>query len=150
MHQNHYLSKFVIKQFDLNKFKKMIKALISLVDNFQMVLDMEDYYIKMTSNYEIKVGGTSKPTNSKIESFVVKKYDTEEKREQLILKYKVAFNSLNEMERKVFYAVFIENKTTIDICEDLIVYPDKLSTIKKSAIVRFALKLGFEKFVDQF
>ena len=150
MHQNQYLSKFIIKQFDVNKFKKMIKVFLSLVDNFQMVLDLEDYYIKMTSNYEIRVGGSSRPTHSKVESFVVKKYDTIEKKQQLLLKYKLAFNCLNELERKVFYAVFVENKTTIDICEDLIVYPDKLNIIKKSAIVRFALKLGFDKFIDQF
>lgn len=150
MQQKHYLSNFIIKQFDVVKFKKMIKVFLSLVENFQIVLDEEEYYIKLTPSYEIRVGGASKPTHSKVESFVIKQYDTAEKKQQLILKYKLAFNCLNDLERKVFYAVFLEHKTTIDICEDLIVYPDKLNYVKKSAIVRFALKLGFDKFIDQF
>lgn len=79
MQQKHYLSNFIIKQFDVVKFKKMIKVFLSLVENFQIVLDEEEYYIKLTPSYEIRVGGASKPTHSKVESFVIKQYDTAER-----------------------------------------------------------------------
>ena len=150
MNRTQYLSDFIIKQFDVKKFKKMIKAFLNLIDNFQLMIDSEEYQIKFTSNYEIRVGGNKKPTSSKIESFIYSKYDTIEKMEQLLLKYKVAFNSLNDTERRIFIAVFINNLTINDLCEDFITYPDKLSKIRKSAIIKFSLKLGFDKFVDYF
>ena len=150
MHKNQFLSNYIIKQFDVNKFKKMIKIFLSIVDNFQHTIDKDEFYIKYTANYEIKVGGSQKPTSSKVESFVIKKYDTEEKKEQLLLKYKNAFNCLNEMERKIFVATFLENKTNLDLCDELVTYDQKINYIRKSAIVRFCLKLGFERFVDYF
>ena len=150
MNRTHYVSDFIIKQFDIKKFKKMIKAFLNLVDNFQMIIDSEEYQIRFTPNYELRFGGNRKPTTSKVESFVYSKYDTIEKKEQLLLKYKLAFNSLNEAERKMFIAVFINNLTINDLCEDFITYPDKLSKIRKSAIIKFSLKLGFDKFVDYF
>ena len=150
MYKNQFLSNYIIRQFDIKKFRKMIVAFLSIVDNFQHIIDKEDYYIKYTSNYEIRLGGNKKPTNSKIESFIVKKYDTEEKKEQLLLKYKIAFNCLNDIERKVFIATFLDNKTNLDLCDELITYNKKISNIKNSAIVKFCLKLGFERFVDYF
>lgn len=150
MNQKHFLSDFVIRQFDIKTFKEMIHAFISLIDNFQRIIDKEEYYIKLTPNYEVRVGGNLKPTHSKVESFIFKKYDEEWKMEQLLLKFKVAFNSLNEAERKVFIATFVDKKTNLDLCEEIITYYDKITIIRKSAIVRFCLKLGFEKLVDEF
>ena len=150
MYKNQFLSNYIIRQFDIKKFRKMIVAFLSIVDNFQHIIDKEDYYIKYTSNYEIRLGGNKKPTNSKIESFIVKKYDTEEKKEQLLLKYKIAFNCLNDVERKVFIATFLDNKTNLDLCDEFVTYSQKINSIRKSAIVRFCLKLGFERFVDYF
>lgn len=150
MHQNQFLSDYIIKQFDVKKFKKMIIAFLSIVDNFQHIIDKDEYYIKYTANYEVRVGGSKKPTSSKVESFIIKKYDTEDKKEQLLLKYKNAFNCLNPIERKVFVATFLENKTNLDLCDELVTYDQKVNSIRKSAIVRFCLKLGFERFVDYF
>jgi len=150
MNPNQYLSNFIVNQFNVKKFQKMIKAFLNLVENFQVLIDADDYYIKITPTYEIKVGGSKKPTSSKIESFVFNQYNTIEKQKELLLKFKNALNSLNEIERKVFVSIFINNLTTADLCEDLIIYPDKLNVIKKSAIVKFCLKLGFDKFMDIF
>lgn len=150
MHQNQFLSDYIIKQFDVKKFKKMIIAFLSIVDNFQHIIDKDEYYIKYTANYEVRVGGSKKPVSSKVESFIIKKYDTEDKKEQLLLKYKNAFNCLNPIERKVFVATFLENKTNLDLCDELVTYDQKINSIRKSAIVRFCLKLGFERFVDYF
>lgn len=150
MHQNQFLSDYIIKQFDVKKFKKMIVAFLSIVDNFQHIIDKDEYYIKYTANYEVRVGGSKKPASSKVESFIIKKYDTEDKKEQLLLKYKNAFNCLNPIERKVFVATFLENKTNLDLCDELVTYDQKINSIRKSAIVRFCLKLGFERFVDYF
>lgn len=59
MHQNQFLSDYIIKQFDVKKFKKMIVAFLSIVDNFQLIIDKDEYYIKYTANYEVRVGGSS-------------------------------------------------------------------------------------------
>ena len=53
MHNNQFLSNYIIKQFDVKKFKKMIKAFLSIVDNFQNIIDKDEYYIKYTTNYEM-------------------------------------------------------------------------------------------------
>ena len=39
------------------------------------IIDKDEYYIKYTTNYEIRVGGNRKPSNSKVESFIIKKYE---------------------------------------------------------------------------
>ena len=76
MSTSQFLSDFIMKQFDNRKFKEMIRVFLNIVDNFQMVIDKEEYYIKITPSYEMRVGGSRKPTNSKIESFLITKYDT--------------------------------------------------------------------------
>lgn len=150
MGQAKYLTNFIIEQFNVKKFKEMIKIFLNLVNNFQSFLESEEYTIRLTSNYEIRVGGNLKPTTSTVETFLYSKYDTNEKKEQLLLKYKSAFNSLNEMERKIFIETFINNATTTEICDKFYIYPNKISFIKKSAIVKFSLRLGFDHFVDSF
>ncbi len=150
MHQTLYLADFITRQYDLKKFEKMIKAFLNLVDNFQLMVNTEEYSLKLTASYEIRCGGNKKPTSSKIESFYHNKYDTIEKKEQLLLKYRDAFNSLNEVERKVFMATFVNPLSNQELCSKLLVYEKKLTIIRKSAIVRFCLRLGFDRFVDNF
>ena len=54
------------------------------------------------------------------------------------------------MERKVFTESILNNKKDIEVIDELGIYSNLLSLIKKSAIVRFSLSLGFDKFVKYF
>lgn len=49
MHKNQFLSNYIIKQFDVKKFKKMIVAFLSIVDNFQHII------IKMSITLNIRL-----------------------------------------------------------------------------------------------
>lgn len=150
MTQSKYQTNFIIQQFNIHKFKKMIEVFLNLINNFQTYLASEEYTIKLTSNYEMRVGGNLKPTTSTVETFLYSKYDTDEKKQQLLLKYKVAFNSLNEMERKIFTETFINNATNDEMADKFYICLNKVTFIKKSAIVKFSLRLGFDHFVNSF
>lgn len=148
--KNVYLNDFVTNQFPVEKFKEMIIAYLNIVESFQLILDDKDYNINITQKYEMRLSSTRKPTNSKVESFIINKYDNKEKMEDCILKYPIAFNNLNDMERKVFTESILNNKKDIEVIEELGIYSNLLSLIRKSAIVRFSLSLGFDKFVKYF
>lgn len=148
--KNVYLNDFVTNQFPLEKFKEMIIAYLNIVESFQLILGDKDYNINITQRYEMRLSSTRKPSNSKIESFIISKYDNKEKMEDCILKYPIAFNNLNDMERKVFTESILNNKKDIEVIDELGIYSNLLSLIKKSAIVRFSLSLGFDKFVKYF
>lgn len=148
--KNVYLNDFVTNQFPVEKFKEMIIAYLNIVESFQLILDDKDYNINITQKYEMRLSSTRKPANSKVESFIINKYDNKEKMEDCILKYPIAFNNLNDMERKVFTESILNNKKDIEVIEELGIYSNLLSLIRKSAIVRFSLSLGFDKFVKYF
>ena len=94
--KNVYLNDFVTNQFPLEKFKEMIIAYLNIVESFQLILGDKDYNINITQRYEMRLSSTRKPSNSKIESFIINKYDNKEKMEDCILKYPIAFNNLND------------------------------------------------------
>lgn len=148
MQKKEFLSNYMLKQYDTAKLKRIIKIFLEMTDNFQMVIDDDSYYIRITSSYEIKTGGNKKPTSSKVEHFIINKYDSINKMQQLLLKYKVAFNSLNEMERIVFINTFIKPNSNEDLCERLITYKDKIVLARKSGIVKFSIILGLTKFTN--
>ena len=78
---------------------------------------------------------------------LIRMYDEEDKKRQFIDKYFKALESLEKTERKVIIYTFINCIEFEVICEKIECSPQTLSKIKKSAIVRFALKLGLDKFV---
>ncbi len=144
------LSNFITKQYDISKLKKMIDLFLQLVESFQIMLNDKSYYIKYSSNYEIRVGGSRQPTSSKIESFFIKEYNDTYKKEQLLLKYKCAVNTLSDIERQVFIETFVNKKHISNIRDELFSYNDKVILIKKSAIVKVSLSLGLDRFMDLF
>lgn len=148
MQKREFLSSYMLKQYDTAKLKKIIKLFLEMTDNFQMVIDEDSYYIRITSSYEMKIGGNKKPISSKVEHFIINKYDSINKMQQLLLKYKIAFNSLNEMERVVFINTFIKQNSNEELCERLITYKDKIVLARKSGIVKFSIRLGLTKFTD--
>jgi ArpU family phage transcriptional regulator len=147
---SEFMTDYVTNQFPIVKFKEMIFAYLNIVELFQVMLNDKDYYIRITPTYELRTSSGKLPTNSKIESFVIKKYDNKVKMEDCVLQYPMAFNELNEEERQVFLKTFVERKKDIEIIEELRIHSVKLNTIRKSAIVRFSIKLGFDKYVKNF
>ena len=69
---------------------------------------------------------------------------------ECISKYLYAYKTLNEMEKKVFIKYFLENKSDYEIIIELDTYSNLLNRIKKSAVVRFSLILGFDKLEKYF
>ena len=147
---SEFMTDYVTNQFPIVKFKEMIFAYLNIVELFQVMLNDKDYYIRITPTYELRTSSGKLPTNSKIESFVIKKYDNKVKMEDCVLQYPMAFFELNEEERQVFLKTFVERKKDIEIIEELRIHSVKLNTIRKSAIVRFSIKLGFDKYVKNF
>lgn len=145
-----YLPDFITEQFDLKAYQKLITKFLVIIEQFQLMLSDDEFRIKFDSHDEIKVGRNKKPTNSKVESLLLIEYDNRNKKEELLLKYKVGFNSLTDCERKVFKGVFIDYLTMNQICEKYLLYPDKVNYIKKSAIIRFCLATGLDKYQEIF
>lgn len=148
--RSEFMCDFVVNQFPIDKFKEMIFAYLDLIESFESILSDDNYYIRITPKYELKLGATRMPTSSKIESFIINKYDNKDKMEDCILKFPVAFNNLNKEEQRVFVETFIHNKKDVEINEQLGLHSVLLNTIRKSAIVRFSLVLGFDKYTKYF
>ena len=143
-----YLSEEISKQYPIEKFKGLIINVIDIVENFILELgDENKYNSSSTAKYEECIGSHQFSTTSKIESMLIRMYDEEEKKRQFIDKYFKALESLEKTERKVIIYTFINCIEFEVICEKIECPPKTLSKIKKSAIVRFALKLGLDKFV---
>ena len=74
--------------------------------------------------------------------------DTQEKMISFIESYFSAYHSLNEDEKKLFYCTFMEGLTDTEIFDKLKMYSKQVSSIRKSAIIKFCLKTGLNRFVD--
>ena len=89
------LSDFITGQFNIRKLEEITKAFLELIDTVILMLSDETYNIKITPTYEMKITGYSSVRNvsSKVESFVIHKYDTEDKLKELVYKYSKAYNT---------------------------------------------------------
>lgn len=146
------LSDFITGQFNIRKLEEITKAFLELIDTVILMLSDETYNIKITPTYEMKITGYSSVRNvsSKVESFVIYKYDTEDKLKELVYKYSKAYNTMTKIERELFTKIFINKEKKTYIMEDLGLYQYQFDPIKKSAIVKFCLVLGLDKYVDKF
>lgn len=146
------LSKFITNQFNIQKLEEITRAFIELIDTVVLMLSDSTYNIKITPTYEMKVTGYSSVRNvsSKVESFVIQKYDTEEKLKELVYKYSKAFNEMTQVERELFTKIYINNEKKTYIMEEMNLYQYQFDPIKKSAIVKFCLILGLDKYIDKF
>ena len=98
------LSDFITGQFNIRKLEEITKAFLELIDTVILMLSDETYNIKITPTYEMKITGYSSVRNvsSKVESFVIHKYDTEDKLKELVYKYSKAYNTMTKIERELF------------------------------------------------
>lgn len=146
--RSSYISDEVSKQYPVDKLKGLITNVIDIVENFILELgDENKYNSSSTAKYELCMGSHQFSTTSKIESMLIKIYNQEPKKREFIDKYFKALESLNSMEKKIFIATFINGSLYEEICEDNQLSTKTVNRIKKSAIIRFSLKLGLDKFV---
>ena len=146
--KNIYLGSNVANQYPIEKLKNIIFDVVDIVDSF--ILDFgeeENLNSSSISKYEERLGQFQRVTTSKVESICINKITNDEKKKEFILKYGIAFKSLNDMEKKVFISTFIEGYTNNVIIKTLGLNSEQLTMIRKSAIVRFSLKMGLNKFI---
>jgi len=143
-----YISDEISKQYPIDELKGLIINVIDIVENFILELgDENKYNSSSTAKYEECIGSHQFCTTSKIESMLIRLYDQEQKKREFIDKYFKALESLNIMEKKIFIATFIRCSLVEEICEDNQISSKTVNRIKKSAIIRFSLKVGLDKFV---
>lgn len=147
---NEYLSDFIVKQFNLIKYRALTNAFLEITLTLEAMLNDEYYRIRFDSGGDLKLGGAKRPSSSQMESMLIRDYHTKETMQQVLLKYKMAFNNLNDSEKEVFRLSFIEHLKDFDICDELCIYQKKLIQIRNSAMIRFCLYLGLDKFIDLF
>jgi len=144
------LSDFITSQYNIRKLEEVTKAFLELIDTVILILADDSYNIKITPSYELKITGYSNVRNvsSKVESFVIHKYDSEEKLKDLVFKYSKSFNSMTKLERELFTKLFINKEKKTYIMQDMGLYQYQFDPIKKSAVVKFCLVLGLDKYIN--
>lgn len=147
---NEFLSDFIVKQFDLSKYKALTLAFLEITITIEAMLNDEYYRIRFDSGGDLKVGGAKKPNTSQMDSMMIRDYQTKEKMQQVLLKYKMAYNNLNDLEKDAFKLSYIDRLKDFDICDELCIYQRKLIQARNSATIRFCLYLGLDKFINLF
>lgn len=144
------LSDFITSQYNIRKLEEVTKTFLELIDTVILILADDSYNIKITPSYELKITGYSSVRNvtSKVESFVIHKYDSEEKLKDLVYKYSKSFNNMTKVERELFTKIFINKEKKTYVMEEMGLYQYQFDPIKKSAIIKFCLVLGLDKYVN--
>ena len=144
------LSDFITSQYNIRKLEEVTKTFLELIDTVILILADDSYNIKITPSYELKITGYSSVRNvtSKVESFVIHKYDSEEKLKDLVYKYSKSFNNMSKIERELFTKIFINKEKKTYVMEEMGLYQYQFDPIKKSAVVKFCLVLGLAKYVN--
>ena len=144
------LSDFITSQYNIRKLEEVTKTFLELIDTVILILADDSYNIKITPSYELKITGYSSVRNvtSKVESFVIHKYDSEEKLKDLVYKYSKSFNNMSKIERELFTKIFINKEKKTYVMEEMGLYQYQFDPIKKSAVVKFCLVLGLDKYVN--
>lgn len=146
-YMNGLLSDSIINQFDYGVIKKNIIDFISAINLLSFKLKNIERP-KITPSYEIKYNCFVPTTSSKIENFVIKKIFLEEEIKEIISKYTMAVNSLNDMERKVFIKTYIYEQKDDVMCYEVGVNATKLLQVKKSASIKFSTILDLENLLN--
>ena len=143
------LSNFITEQYNIGKLEELIIAFFQLIDTVELKLADEDYYIKITQKYEMRFTGSPIVINSsKVESFLIEKYDTEEKLKELLFKCSKSFNCMSKQEREFFSKIYIKLEKKSTVIDEMSLHQYQYEQLKRSAIVKFCLVLGLDKFVE--
>ena len=68
---NEFLSDFIVKQFDLSKYKALTLAFLEITITIEAMLNDEYYRIRFDSGGDLKVGGAKKPNTSQMDSMMI-------------------------------------------------------------------------------
>lgn len=147
--RTEFLNEYVANQYPIEKFKELIFITLDIVENFLLTLE-NGYNYNSTSiaSYEEKYGSSQRNTNSKIESIIIKNMRDEERMSQFLNCYFIAYNTLNKDEKDIFDATFIDRLTDQEIIDKYKTYSKHITQVKKSAVIKFCLRSGLDKFVD--
>lgn len=146
--RSNFLSEFVANQYPIDKFRLLIIDALDLADNFQLILDSGfNYDSSSISSYGDKYGLSKYNKNSKVESLYIKYFDDEEKMKNFLAIFWNAYDLLNEEEKEIFDATFINKMTDIEIADIYKTHTHRIILVRRSAIVRFCLRTGLDKFV---
>ncbi len=144
-----FLSDYIVNQYPVEKFRELIFITLDIVETFLLILESGFSYNSSTvSSYEYKYGSRVKNTSSKIESILIKNMNDEEKMVKFLNSYYYAYKSLNEEEKEIFDSTFIDRMTDTEIINNLRTNSRHIGIVRKSAIVKFCLKSGLDRFVD--
>ena len=144
-----FLKDKITKQYPLSKFTKLIELSIDMVENFLITLEEGFNYDSTTlASYEIKYTSNYANTSSKVETLFIKNISEKEDMEKFLYSYYSAYKILNDEEKQIFNATFIDHLSDTEIMIKYDSYFEKISYVRRSAIVRFCLKSGLNKFID--
>ena len=144
-----FLKEDVTTQYPLGKFSKLIELSIDIVENFLLTLEEGfNYDSTIVASYSVKYTSGQFNTSSKVESLFMRNINDEEVMKKFLYSYYSAYNYLNSEEKKIFDATFVDHLSDAQIMIKYNSYYDKITLVRRSAIVRFCLKSGLSKFVD--
>ena len=147
--RTEFLSDYVASQYPVEKYKELIIITLDIVDNFLLALEEGfDYNSTSIARYSEKYGSSQINISSKIESIYIQSLNKEEDMLRFLHSYFTAYKSLNQEEKDIFDATFIDRLTDLEIMDDYKMHSKLIRTVRKSAIIRFCLRAGLDKFVD--
>ena len=147
--RNLFLSDYIVNQYPIAAFKSIIFITLDIVDNFLLCLESGfNYDSSSIASYSEKYASFKKNTNSKIESIYINNLDSTFKMQEFLNSYYNAYESLNDEEKIIFNASFIDRLSDLEIINRYKTHSKYISMVRKSAIVRFCLKAGLDKFVN--
>ena len=147
--RNPFLSDYVVNQYPIEKFRELIFITLDIVETFLLILESGfDYNSTSIASYGEKYGSHVKNTSSKIESMVIKNMNEKEAMIKFLNSYYSAYELLNDEEKEIFNSTFIDRKTDMEIIDDFKTHSQYIRCARKSAIVKFCLRAGLDKFID--
>lgn len=146
--RNMFLSNYVVNQYPVEKLKEIIFITLDIVETFLLELEEGfDYDSSSVASYGEKYG-SSKYMESKIESLYIRNINDEKSMTDFLNTYYKAYNSLNDEEKNIFDATFIDRLTDTEIIDKYKTYSKLITSVRRSAIVRFSIKAGLDKFIN--
>ena len=147
--KHQFLPEYITKQYDVDTLKEIIRAFIGLQETLKLIIDDPTYMVSFNDN-EISIGTNAKPRSSKVESLAITNYTSVEDMKDLLLKYPLAYECLNDYERSIFKSIFIDNMKESAVAIEIGIHNRVFQTAKESTIIKFCIKLGLDKFTKHF
>lgn len=144
-----FLTDYVANQYPIEKYKQLIFIALDMVENCLLTLENGiEYDSSSIASYGEKYGASQRNCSSKIETIIIKSLDNKEKMESFLCAFYSSYEQLNQDEKNIFDATFVDKLTDIEIIDKYKTYSKHITQVRKSAIVRFCLRSGLSKFVD--